>query len=353
MVNAAPSVPVTIGARPRPDPACPVSGPLVDRFGRIHRSLRISVTDRCNFRCTYCMPEGQPSFHPRAEVLSFDEIFRVAAVARALGVTSVRFTGGEPLLRRGVVNLVSMLSGLGFDELALTTNGSLLSGSVDALAAAGLDRINVSCDSLRPERFRAIRRQGDLAVVLAAMDAAEVAGFPPVKVNVVLQRGVNDDEVLAFAGFGRATGREVRFIEFMPLDASHGWDHASVVPGSEVVSSIGAVWPVEARPADPSRPAPATSYRFTDGCGGFGVVNSVTEPFCASCDRLRLTADGMVRNCLFSDNELPVRGLLRADADDDEIAHVLRRSVWRKAPGHGHEVGVLRHPRRPMFMIGG
>jgi GTP 3',8-cyclase len=353
-VSAGTSTPVALGpSRHGPPSARPATGPLVDRLGRVHRSLRISVTDRCNFRCTYCMPDGVPDFRPRPEILSFEEIVRVAAVARDLGVTSVRITGGEPLVRHGLVGLVADLSGLGFADLALTTNGSTLSGAAAALAAAGLRRINISCDSLRPDRFRAIRRHGELGVVLDAMDVAESVGFPPVKVNVVLQRGVNDDEILGFAAFARRTGREVRFIEFMPLDARHGWDRRMVVPGADVVRQIGSCWPVEPVAPDPEHPAPASGYRFTDGRGGFGVISTVTEPFCGTCDRLRLTADGAIRNCLFSDDELSVRTLLRGGAGDEELAGLLRRSVWGKAPAHGHDGPSLRHPRRSMFMIGG
>ncbi len=332
--------------------AAPTEGPLVDTYGRVHTDLRISVTDRCNFRCVYCMPEEGVPFLPRADLLTFEEIARVAAVARRLGVRSVRLTGGEPLLRRDLPDLVAMVAAVGFDDVALTTNGTGLATLAPRLAAAGLRRVNVSCDSLRPERFARIRRRGDLPTVLAAMDAAEAAGLAPLKVNVVVIAGVNDDEVEDFAEFARRTGREVRFIEFMPLDASGTWRRDQVVPAAEVLARIGARWPLEAV-VDPDDPAPAERFRFGDGGGAVGVVASVTRPFCGSCNRLRLTADGAVRNCLFSDAELSVRDLLRSGAGDDELESVFRRSVWGKLPGHGiNDPGFLR-PVRSMSMIGG
>jgi cyclic pyranopterin phosphate synthase len=332
--------------------AMPTEGPLVDRYGRVHDDLRLSVTDRCNLRCVYCMPTEGMTFLPRSEVLSFEEIVRVAKVARSLGVDAVRLTGGEPLVRRGIVDLVRRIAQLGFEDLALTTNGILLTPMAGQLAEAGLRRVNVSCDSLRADRFAAIRRRGELDVVLDAMAAAEAAGLSPVKVNVVLLRGENDDEILDFAAFARDTGRIVRFIEYMPLDAQGAWDRARLVPGSAVLGAIRAVWPLEPV-ADPGSPAPADRYRFADGRGEIGVISTVSEPFCGTCNRLRLTADGAIRNCLFSDAEHPVRDLLRGGGSDEELALMLRRAVWRKLPGHGiNEPGFLR-PRRSMSMIGG
>jgi len=330
----------------------PTSGPLVDPFGRVHDDLRISVTDRCNLRCTYCMPDEGMTFLPRSMLLSFDEIVRVATVARALGVTSVRLTGGEPLVRRGLPELVSRLADVGLDDLALTTNGVLLAEQAQALADAGLDRVNVSCDSLRAERFGTIRRRGDLSTVLRSMDAAEAAGLSPVKVNVVLLRGHNDGEVLDFAAFARDTGRPVRFIEYMPLDADGAWARDQLVPGDEVLRRIEARWPLEPVATDPG-PAPARSFRFADGHGEIGLISSVTQPFCGTCNRLRLTADGAIRNCLFSDDELDARAVLRHRGTDDELALMLRRAVWGKHPGHGiNDPGFLR-PARSMSMIGG
>ena len=331
--------------------AMPTSGPLVDTFRRVHSDLRLSITDRCNFRCTYCMPEEGLSFLPRSEVLTFDEIARVARIAHGLGVRSLRLTGGEPLIRRGVVGLVEQLSALDFDDIALTTNGTNLASLAVDLASAGLSRVNVSCDSLNAERFAAIRRRGNLATVLGAMDAAEAAGLSPLKVNVVLMAGQNDDEVLDFANFARTTGRVVRFIEFMPLDAEGNWQRDLVVPGDEVIARIHAEWPLVELDGDD--PAPATRFRFADNVGEIGVVSSVTRPFCATCNRLRLTAEGAIRNCLFSDDELSVRKLLRSDGSDEDIALVLRRSVWGKLPGHGINNPDFLRPARSMSMIGG
>jgi cyclic pyranopterin phosphate synthase len=350
--------PVPVSIRARPDgPAMvemPVEGPLVDRFGRVHRDLRLSVTDRCNFRCVHCLPEEGVTFLPRSEILGFDEIVRAAAAARRLGITSVRITGGEPLVRRGVPELVGRLAALGFDDLSLTTNGSELARLAPALAAAGLHRVNVSCDSLVPERFARIRRRGELAPVLAAMDAAEAAGLDPVKVNVVPIAGVNDDEIESFAQFARTTGRIVRFIEFMPLDGEGAWRRDQVVPADEILARIDARWPLEAQTAlGAGQSAPAERYRFTDGGGEIGVIASVTRPFCGTCDRLRLTADGSLRNCLFSHQELSVRDLLRGDGSDEDIAHLFRRAVWAKYPGHGINDPTFLRPARSMSMIGG
>jgi GTP 3',8-cyclase len=330
----------------------PTEGPLIDPFGRVHDDLRLSVTDRCNLRCVYCMPNEGMTFLPRAEILTFEEIVRVAGVARSLGVRSVRLTGGEPLVRRGFCDLVGRIAQLGFDDVALTTNGILLAPVAEDLAAAGLRRVNVSCDSLRPERFASIRRRGELDIVLDAMAAAEAAGLAPLKVNVVLLRGRNDDEILDFAAFARETGRVVRFIEYMPLDAEGSWDRDQLVPGREVVERVSAVWPLVAV-HEPDDPAPADRFRFADGKGEIGVISTVTEPFCGTCNRLRLTADGAIRNCLFSDAEHPVRDLLRSGGSDGDVAALLRRAVWGKLPGHGiNEPGFLR-PRRSMSMIGG
>ena len=332
-------------------PAMPLEGPLVDRYGRVHQDLRISVTDRCNLRCVYCMPEEGLSFLPIDQLLTFEEITRVARVARSLGVTALRITGGEPLVRKGLPMLVARLSALGFDDLAVTTNGTELARLAGKLASAGLRRVNVSCDSLRPERFAAIRRRGVLSDVLRGMDVAEAAGLTPLKVNVVLLQGRNDDEVLDFASFARATGRVVRFIEFMPLDAQGDWDRARLVPGREVFDRINARWTLEPLP-NPAN-APAERFRFTDGSGEIGLISSVTEPFCGTCNRLRLTADGAVRNCLFTNDEATVRDLLRNDGSDVELSLLLRQAVWAKHPGHGiNEPGFLS-PTRSMSMIGG
>jgi cyclic pyranopterin phosphate synthase len=356
-------VPIAIRARPprgrrlaehdRAAALMPTEGPLVDRYGRVHSDLRISVTDRCNLRCVYCMPEDGMQFLPRAEILSFEEIARVARVAWSLGVGSVRFTGGEPLMRRGLVDLVRMVAGVGFDDVALTTNGTLFAPQARALVEAGLRRVNISCDSLRASRFAEIRRRGTLESVLESMDAAEAAGLSPVKVNVVVMAGVNDDEILDFCTFARDTGRVVRFIEFMPLDAEGRWRRDLVVASDEILARVAARWPLEAASAPGGDPAPAERFRFEDGRGEIGLVASVTRPFCGTCNRLRLTADGAVRNCLFTDDEISVRNVLRGGGSDVDLAEVMRGAVWGKLPGHGiNDPGFLR-PARSMSMIGG
>ena len=347
------SAPVALGPTRRRQrrAAPPEDGPLVDAFGRVHRDLRLSLTDRCNLRCTYCMPATGMTFQHRSEHLRTDELLAVARVARQLGVRSVRFTGGEPLLRADVVAVVEAVAGLGFEDVALTTNGSRLAALAPALAAAGLHRVNVSCDSLDPERFARIRRRGHLGVVLDAMDAAEQAGLG-VKVNVVGVVGENDEEVEAFAAFGRDRRRTVRFIEFMPLDAEEAWERSLVLPAAEVLERIARCWPLEPVPMT-GDPAPATRYRYLDGRGEVGVIASVTQPFCATCDRLRVTADGAVRNCLFARDELSVRDVLRQGGGDAEVAALLRRAVWGKRPGHGIDDPSFLRPARSMSMIGG
>jgi len=355
-----PPVAVTLRAHPRAvegdrgevsRASMPTAGPLIDRYGRIHDDLRISVTDRCNLRCVYCMPDVGMTFLPHNALLSFDEIVRVATVAASLGVSALRLTGGEPLVRKGLVSLIARLSDLGFRDLSLTTNGMLLTPLATSLADAGLTRVNISCDSLRVDRFNSIRRRGDLKTVLASMDAAEAAGLAPLKVNVVILRGVNDDEILDFAAFARETGRVVRFIEFMPLDAQGQWDKSQLVAGHEVYEQVSHRWSLEAIEAGGS--APAERFRFADGLGEIGLISSVTQPFCGTCNRLRLTSDGAFRNCLFSDDELSVRDLIRGGGGDDEIAELLRRSVWAKFPGHAINEPDFLRPARSMSMIGG
>lgn len=356
------SQPVTLGRRAlnpvRPSDRAdgdlmPRRGPLVDRFGRVHDDLRISVTDRCNLRCVYCLPDLDVEFLPLSANLTFDEIEQVARVARTLGVSSVRLTGGEPLLRHHLVELVGRLSSLGFDDLALTTNGTHLARWARDLANAGLRRVNISCDSLRPERYASIRRRGHLDDVLRALDAADDAGLAPVKINVVVMAGVNDDEVLDFCAFARDHDRIVRFIEYMPLDAAGHWDRSQVVATDDLVAQISAVWPFEPVVTERIDQAPAERFRFLDGRGEVGFVASVTRPFCGTCNRLRLTADGAIRNCLFSDDELSVRSLMRSGGTDDDIALVLRRAVWGKLPGHGINDPDFLRPTRSMSQIGG
>ncbi|HUZ09464.1 MAG TPA: GTP 3',8-cyclase MoaA [Acidimicrobiales bacterium] len=349
------AIPVSLGRRPAAAGA-PEEGPLLDPFGRVHTDLRISLTDHCNFRCVYCMPEEGVPLRPSEEMLRADEIVRVARIAHELGVRSVRLTGGEPLLRSDIVDIVGALSVIGFDDLALTTNGWRLGRMARELADAGLNRVNVSCDSLRPDRFAAIRRRGQLRWPLTGMEAAEQAGLGPVKVNVVVMAGVNDDEVEDFAEFARKTGRIVRFIEFMPLDAQHGWRRETVVSGDQIVERINRRWPllpVVPETGDRGGTAPAERFVFADGLGEIGVVSSVTRPFCGTCDRLRLTADGSIRNCLFSDDELSVRDLIRSGGSDGQVAMAFRGATWRKLAGHGiNDPGFLQ-PIRSMSTIGG
>ena len=324
--------------------------PLVDGFGRVHRDLRISVTDRCNFRCTYCMPEEGMAWLPREEILTFEEIERVARLlVERYGFDGIRLTGGEPTVRARLPVLVEKLARLGVD-LAMTTNGATLGLLAHDLAGAGLRRVNISCDSLRPERFAALTRRDELHRVLDGVDAAVAAGLDPVKVNVVLVRGVNDDEILDFAAFGRDRGVGVRFIEVMPLDADRSWTETSVVPAEEIVATIDAVHPL-----DPVRHGaePAERWRYRDGAGDIGVIASVTRPFCASCDRVRLTAEGKLRACLFALEETDLRAVLRSGGSDDDLAAVVEGTVARKWAGHaiGRETFVA--PPRSMSQIGG
>lgn len=324
--------------------------PLVDAYGRQVTDLRISITDRCNFRCVYCMPAEGMTWLPREEILTFEEIERLAALfVDRFGIESIRLTGGEPTVRAHLPVLVGKLGRLPAD-LALTTNGATLRLLAHDLAAAGLRRVNVSCDSLRPDRFVALTRRDELARVLDGIDAAIEAGLQPVKVNAVLVRGVNDDEVLDFARYGRERGVGVRFIEFMPLDADGEWSADRVVPAGEIVATIDEVFPLE-----PIRRGhePAERFRYRDGQGEVGVIASVTQPFCGSCDRVRLTAEGALRTCLFAVDETDLRGPMRAGASDDDLADLIRRAVAGKWAGHGIGTVQFIRPRRSMSQIGG
>jgi GTP 3',8-cyclase len=323
---------------------------LVDPFGRTVRDLRISVTDRCDFRCRYCMPAEGLDWLPRDELLTFEEITRVASICvERFGFDGIRLTGGEPTLRRGIVDLATMLGGLGVD-LAITTNGASLDRLAAPLRTAGLRRINISCDSLRADRFADLTRRDALEKVLAGIDAAVAAGFDPVKVNVVLMRGVNDDEAVDFARFGREKRVQVRFIEFMPLDADGGWSRDQVVSADETVAAIDAVFPLEALT---HAVEPATRYRYTDGGGEIGVVPSVTRPFCGDCDRIRITADGQIRSCLFALDEHDVRAVLRGGGSDADVAAVIERAVGLKWAGHSIGQVTFIRPPRSMSQIGG
>jgi cyclic pyranopterin phosphate synthase len=333
-------------------------GMLQDSFGRVVRDLRVSVTDRCNFRCTYCMPAEGMQWQDRRELLTFEEMARVVGVfVSRFGVNGVRLTGGEPTVRAHLPVLVAKLAALRpRPDLALTTNGATLGLVGDDLRAAGLDRINISCDSLRSERFRAITGRDALAQVLEGVTAAKAVGFSPVKVNCVLVRGVNDDEVIDFATFGRERGVSVRFIEFMPLDAQGSWTLDAVVPSAEVIAQIGAVYQLE--PVEHG-PEPASRFRYADALdvapGGeeIGVIASVTQPFCASCDRVRLTADGQLRTCLFALDEYDLRGIMRSGGSDDVLAAEIERAIGAKWAGHAIGNVTFVRPRRSMSQIGG
>jgi len=330
---------------------------LVDSFGRVVRDLRISVTDRCNFRCTYCMPAEGMTWLDRSEVLTYEEIERVARVCvETFGVDSLRLTGGEPTVRAHLPQLIAKLAALRLPDgtkpdIALTTNGATLRNIAVELRDAGLDRINVSMDSLKPERFFAMTRRDELHNVLAGIAEAQVAGFTPMKVNAVVERGANDDEILDLVRYGRDNNVEVRFIEFMPLDATNEWERNKVVSQDEIVATIAAEFPLELMPARGA--APADRWRFLDGKGTVGVIPSVTHPFCGDCDRVRLTSDGQFRTCLFATDESDIRALLRNGGTDAEIAELIQVAVGAKWAGHQiNQVNFIR-PNRSMSQIGG
>jgi len=331
----------------------PANRALTDTQGRTVRDLRISVTDRCNLRCVYCMPEEGMAWLPKEQLLTFEEITRFSRVCLECGVTGIRLTGGEPTVRMDLPLLVKMLNGLrpGLD-LSLTTNALKLTAMAEPLREAGLKRVNVSLDTLDRERFHRIARRDRLADVIAGLEAAEHVGFDPIKVNAVLMRDFNADEAVPLARWGRERGYQVRFIEWMPLDFQHGWSREKLVPASEIVAEIDSVFPLEpAQVTDPS--APATLYRYQDGGGTVGVIASVTRPFCGHCDRIRLTADGQIRTCLFSLKEYDFRAAMRGGASDAEIAELLRAAVLRKEPGHLINSPYFQQPARGMSSIGG
>ncbi len=326
---------------------------LVDGFGRIHTDLRISLTDRCNLRCTYCMPAEGLDWMPSADLLSDDELLRIARVCvERLGVTSIRLTGGEPLVRRGVVALIGQLAALSpRPELSMTTNGIGLARTAKALRDAGLDRINVSLDTLHRDRFTALARRDRIDDVMAGLSAATAAGLTPVKVNAVIMRGCNDDEVGDLLDFCLTHGYELRIIEQMPLDAQHGWNREAMVTADEVIAQISKRHQLTA--IGNGGHDPAVRYLVDDGPGTVGIIASVSRPFCGSCDRLRLTADGQIRNCLFARDESDLRAPLRAGADDGEIAARIRSAIAAKRAGHGIDDPTFVQPDRPMSAIGG
>jgi cyclic pyranopterin phosphate synthase len=333
--------------------------PLIDPFARRVQDLRISITDRCNFRCTYCMPAEGMQWLPRSEVLTYEEIARIAAVCVGnYGFEAIRITGGEPLVRAHVVRCIEMLGELGVD-LALTTNGVMLPELAHDLANAGLRRVNISLDSLRRERFLALTRRDELGRVLAGIDAALDAGLFPVKINAVVMRGVNDDEVVDLAAFGRERGVGMRFIEFMPLDADQGWSFEQVVPAREILDRIHEVFPLREVAPGMGHVEPAARYEYADGLGDVGVIPSVTEPFCGNCDRIRITAEGRLRTCLFAVDETDLRSIVRqgdglAEPDlDERLATAIAAAVGTKWAGHSIGAADFVRPARSMSQIGG
>ena len=333
-------------------PTVPLEGPLVDSFGRVGDDLRISVTDRCNFRCTYCMPLEGLAWLPKHELLTFEELTRLLATFVRLGVRSLKVTGGEPLVRADLPVLIRMFREVGPElDISLTTNGVLLERLAEPLADAGVDRATISCDSLLRHRFAEMTRRDALEAVLAGMRAAEAAGMTPIKVNCVVIGGTNDEELVGFAAWARETGYEVRFIEYMPLDAQHAWEREKVVPARRILDEIHAVFPLE---AEGHANEPATTFRFADGAPGrIGVIASVSEPFCDTCNRLRLTAEGMFRACLFALDETDLRGPLRARATEAELERLIRGGLWTKWSGHRINDPDFVQPARSMSMIGG
>jgi GTP 3',8-cyclase len=328
---------------------------LADSYGRVATDLRVSLTDRCNLRCSYCMPAEGLDWLPKPEVLTDDEVIRLVRIGvERLGITEVRFTGGEPLLRRGLPDLVAATAELRpRPEISLTTNAIGLARVAVPLREAGLDRINVSLDTLRPDVFAALAKRDRLADVLAGLAAAVAAGLAPVKVNAVLMRGLNEDEAVPLLAFCLEHGYQLRFIEQMPLDAQHGWRRSDMVTADEILAALSAAVTLTPEGEQARGSAPAETFLVNGGPAKVGVIGSVTRPFCGSCDRVRLTADGQVRNCLFARTESNLRDPLRAGASDDELAAQWRAAVAAKLPGHGiNDPGFLQ-PARPMSAIGG
>src|SRR5437879_931185 len=325
---------------------------LIDTFGRVHNNLRISVTDRCNLRCTYCMPE-EVVFMDKGELLTFEEIAQFVRVAAPLGIDKIRLTGGEPLMRRDLPRLVSLVAEIkGIRDVGLTTNGILLADHAQALYDAGLRRINISLDTLNPARFRQLARRDGLEKVIDGILAAKKAGFKPIKINAVSIRGITEAEVVPLARFARTHGLEMRFIEYMPIGADQ-WERNKVYFAHEIMEQIerevAPLVPVE----DYDPRAPAMEFRYTDGGGRIGIIASISRPFCLSCNRVRLTSDGKLRNCLFAIDEADVKGLLRGGAPEEEIAEVIRRNVRDKWEGHEINTSRFIKPLRTMHAIGG
>ncbi len=330
---------------------------LVDQFGRVHSDIRVSITDRCNYRCIYCMPLEGMEFLPRKDLLTYEEIVLVLGAVQSLGVKSVRISGGEPLLRRDVTDLVKLISALGFEDISMTTNGHYLGEFAKALHSNGLKRVNVSVDSLDPGKFSRIRRLGDLSRVLGSISRASEVGLGPIKVNVVVMRGVNEDEIVDFCEYARKSGNVVRFIEFMPLDAQGAWTRDQVVGADEILATIRGKWGLSPIEDDGDVSSPATTYRFDDGVGEIGIIASVTKPFCGDCNRLRLTCEGSIRNCLFAREELSVRDIVRSAKTKEEKTKQVQEAFFNalvmKKAGHGIGDPNFERPNRSMSMIGG
>ncbi|MEI8406279.1 MULTISPECIES: GTP 3',8-cyclase MoaA [unclassified Kribbella] len=328
---------------------------LADRFGRVATDLRVSLTDRCNLRCSYCMPEEGLDWLAKPELLTDDEVVRLVSVAvRLLGVHEIRFTGGEPLLRRGLVGIIARTTQLlPRPQVSLTTNGIGLARQAQALKDAGLDRVNVSLDTIRPDTFQQLARRDRVKDVLAGLEAAQAVGLTPVKVNAVLMRGVNDKQAPELLEFCLEHDYELRFIEQMPLDAQHGWNRATMVTADEILAELSEPFGLEPTDAAARGSAPAESFTVRGGPQTVGIIASVTRPFCGDCDRVRLTADGQVRDCLFARTESDLRTALRSGADDQELADRWRRAMRNKLPGHGINDPSFLQPTRPMSAIGG
>ncbi|MEZ6126586.1 MAG: GTP 3',8-cyclase MoaA [Planctomycetaceae bacterium] len=327
---------------------------LVDGFGRRHNNLRISVTDRCNIRCFYCMPADSVEFMPKAELLTFEEIERVVRVGTTLGIDRVRLTGGEPLVRRDLPRLVERLAAIaGIIDIGLTTNGVLLRQYAQPLRDAGLRRLNISLDALDPKIFQQVTRRDCYDSVMDGIQAAREAGFSPIKLNAVSVRGLTESQILPFARLARETDTDVRFIEFMPLDADSQWQRDRVLPAAEILAAIEAEFGRLLPVASDNPNAPAQDYQFADGRGRIGLIASVSQPFCRSCNRFRLTAEGKLRNCLFSHDETDVRTILRNHGADQEIALAMLASIAAKGEGHEINMAGFVQPQRPMYSIGG
>ncbi len=332
-----------------------MTGELVDGWGRTHRDLRISLTDRCSLRCTYCMPADGVPWLSTSEMLTTDELLRLVRIATGLGIREVRLTGGEPLLRPDIVDTVARIADIdtadGPLDVSLTTNGLRLAGLAAPLRDAGLARVNISLDTLRRTRFIELTRRDKLAEVLAGIEAACAAGYAPIKLNTLLMRGVNEDEVVDLVDFAIDRGLQLRFIEHMPLDAGHTWNRSQMVTAEEILTTLSARFDLVPQGHDGAAPAETFAISGTDAT--VGVIASVTRPFCGACDRVRLTSDGQLRNCLFAHEESDLRSLMRSGADDARLAQAMIACIARKRPGHGIDDPAFVQPRRPMSAIGG